>query len=273
MVLPVGLSRVRRHLGVVRRIRKSQLHGPRRHESVDSVPRPARHRRRRHHGLDLHHRRRYLSPPPNAAAIKAFSPACGDSPPSSDPRWAAGSPITFPGAPPSTSTCRWASSPSPPSISNFPTFVRSPSAAFSIGPASSRMLACIGPLLLAFTWVTEYGWGSGRVETLLVIAVAMLIAFLYSESKAVEPLIPLTLFKDPVIRVCFDLHLRARHGHVRRDHLPAAVHARRAGCFGDAIRHADDADDAGRRDRQLPGRPVDLPHERATKCPACWDRF
>src|SRR5579863_4569367 len=64
------------------------------------------------------------------------------------------------------------------------------------------MLACIGPLLLAFTWVTEYGWGSGRVETLLVIAVAMLIAFLYSENKAVEPLIPLTLFKDPVIRVC-----------------------------------------------------------------------
>src|SRR6202012_3435932 len=33
-------------------------------------------------------------------------------------------------------------------------------------------------------------------------AVAMLIAFLYSENKAVEPLIPLTLFKDPVIRVC-----------------------------------------------------------------------
>ena len=63
------------------------------------------------------------------------------------------------------------------------------------------LLACIGPLLLAFTWVTEYGWGSGRVETLLAIAVAMLIAFLYSESKAVEPLIPLTLFKDPVIRV------------------------------------------------------------------------
>ncbi len=64
------------------------------------------------------------------------------------------------------------------------------------------LLACIGPLLLAFTWVTEYGWGSGRVETLLVIAVAMLIAFLYSENKAVEPLIPLTLFQDPVIRVC-----------------------------------------------------------------------
>ena len=63
------------------------------------------------------------------------------------------------------------------------------------------LLACMGPLLLAFTWVTEYGWGSGRVETLLAIAAVMLVAFLYSESKAVEPLIPLTLFHDPVIRV------------------------------------------------------------------------
>jgi EmrB/QacA subfamily drug resistance transporter len=63
------------------------------------------------------------------------------------------------------------------------------------------LLACMGPLLLAFTWVTEYGWGSGRVETLLGVAVVMLLAFLYSESKAVEPLIPLTLFHDPVIRV------------------------------------------------------------------------
>jgi len=63
------------------------------------------------------------------------------------------------------------------------------------------LLACMGPLLLAFTWVTEYGWGSGRVEMLLALAVVMLIAFLYSESKAVEPLIPLTLFRDPVIRV------------------------------------------------------------------------
>ena len=63
------------------------------------------------------------------------------------------------------------------------------------------LLACIGPLLLAFTWVTQYGWGSGRVETLLAIAIVMLIAFLYSESKAVEPLIPLTLFHDSVIRV------------------------------------------------------------------------
>ena len=64
------------------------------------------------------------------------------------------------------------------------------------------LIACMVPLLLAFTWVTDYGWGSARVEGLLVFAVAMLGAFLYSETKAAEPLIPLTLFRDPVIRIC-----------------------------------------------------------------------
>src|SRR5438067_7889540 len=56
------------------------------------------------------------------------------------------------------------------------------------------LIACIVPLLLAFTWVTDYGWGSGRVEILLVFATLMLALFLYAESKAAEPLIPLTLF-------------------------------------------------------------------------------
>jgi EmrB/QacA subfamily drug resistance transporter len=62
--------------------------------------------------------------------------------------------------------------------------------------------ASIVPLLLALTWVTSYGWGSARVETLLAIAAVMLAVFLYLETKAPEPLIPLSLFRDPVIRVC-----------------------------------------------------------------------
>src|SRR6266478_2768696 len=64
------------------------------------------------------------------------------------------------------------------------------------------LIACIVPLLLALTWVTDYGWESGRVEFLLVFAAVMLAAFLYAEAKAEEPLIPLTLFRDPVIRIC-----------------------------------------------------------------------
>lgn len=64
------------------------------------------------------------------------------------------------------------------------------------------LIFCIVPLLLALTWVTNYGWGSPRVESLLALAAVMLAGFLYSETKAREPLIPLTLFNNPVISVC-----------------------------------------------------------------------
>jgi EmrB/QacA subfamily drug resistance transporter len=64
------------------------------------------------------------------------------------------------------------------------------------------LIACIVPLLLAFTWVTEYGWGSPRVEYLLAFAAIMLVAFLFAEIKAPEPLLPLSMFKLPVIALC-----------------------------------------------------------------------
>jgi EmrB/QacA subfamily drug resistance transporter len=64
------------------------------------------------------------------------------------------------------------------------------------------LIFCIVPLLLALTWVTDYGWSSTRVETLLAISVVMLAVFLRAESKAIEPLIPLSLFRDPIIALC-----------------------------------------------------------------------
>ena len=64
------------------------------------------------------------------------------------------------------------------------------------------LIACIVPLLLAFTFVTDYGWSSPRVQVLLAIALIMLAAFLFVETKAVEPLIPLSLFRHPVIALC-----------------------------------------------------------------------
>jgi len=63
------------------------------------------------------------------------------------------------------------------------------------------LIGCMVPLLLAFTWVTEYGWTSTRVESLLVVSVVMLAAFIYAETRAEEPLLPLTLFKSSVISV------------------------------------------------------------------------
>src|SRR5438093_2674986 len=64
------------------------------------------------------------------------------------------------------------------------------------------LISCIVPLLLALTWVTDYGWSSVRVESLLVLAAAMLVAFLYAETKAIELLIPLALFCEPRISLC-----------------------------------------------------------------------
>jgi EmrB/QacA subfamily drug resistance transporter len=66
----------------------------------------------------------------------------------------------------------------------------------------NSLILCIVPLLLALTWVTEYGWSSLRVEALLAISVLMLAVFLRAETKAIEPLIPLTLFSNPIIVLC-----------------------------------------------------------------------
>ncbi len=64
------------------------------------------------------------------------------------------------------------------------------------------LASCLIPLLLALTWVTDYGWGSARVEGLLAAAAVMLAAFLIVERRAGEPVLPLTLFRDPVIGIC-----------------------------------------------------------------------
>lgn len=63
----------------------------------------------------------------------------------------------------------------------------------------TTLILSIVPLLLALTWVTDYGWGSARVQLLMAMAVAMMVAFLRVERKAVEPLIPLVLFRSSVI--------------------------------------------------------------------------
>src|ERR1700694_5105379 len=53
------------------------------------------------------------------------------------------------------------------------------------------LIACLVPLLLALTWVTEYGWLGARVVLLLAFSIAMLGLFLWIESRAAEPIIPL----------------------------------------------------------------------------------
>lgn len=64
------------------------------------------------------------------------------------------------------------------------------------------LIFCIVPLLLALTWVTDYGWSSVRVESLLALSAVMLAAFLHAESRAIEPLLPLVLFRNPIVSLC-----------------------------------------------------------------------
>jgi EmrB/QacA subfamily drug resistance transporter len=64
------------------------------------------------------------------------------------------------------------------------------------------LIACLVPLLLALTWVTDYGWSSPRVESLIGFSIVMLAVFLFAETKASEPVIPLALFRNPIIAIC-----------------------------------------------------------------------
>jgi len=66
----------------------------------------------------------------------------------------------------------------------------------------ATLIGTVVPLLLALTWATSYGWTSVRVSSLLVLSVVMLAAFLFIESHTEEPVIPLVLFRDPIIAVC-----------------------------------------------------------------------
>jgi EmrB/QacA subfamily drug resistance transporter len=63
------------------------------------------------------------------------------------------------------------------------------------------LTSCLVPLLLALTWVTNYGWTSQRVVGLLIASTIMLTAFLIAEHRAAEPLLPLWLFRDRTIAV------------------------------------------------------------------------
>jgi len=64
------------------------------------------------------------------------------------------------------------------------------------------MTLFIGPLILALTWGgVDYAWTSPVILGTLAFSVVMLVAFLFIESRAEEPVIPLGLFKNRVMVV------------------------------------------------------------------------
>lgn len=67
---------------------------------------------------------------------------------------------------------------------------------------SLLMTTTIVPLLLAFTWAgTEYDWGSSQILGLLAGTIVSGLLFVYVESKAKNPILPLHLFKNSVVTI------------------------------------------------------------------------
>jgi EmrB/QacA subfamily drug resistance transporter len=64
------------------------------------------------------------------------------------------------------------------------------------------IVASVTSLLLYLDWAgTEYGWMSSMGLGLLALSIVLAIAFVFVESRAKEPIIPLRLFKNPIFRV------------------------------------------------------------------------
>ena len=60
----------------------------------------------------------------------------------------------------------------------------------------------VGALILLTTWGgTEYAWGSPLIIGLGVAGVVLLAAFVWQETRAPEPIVPLTLFRSSVFNV------------------------------------------------------------------------
>src|SRR5256714_3105183 len=63
------------------------------------------------------------------------------------------------------------------------------------------LAAGIVPLLIALSITRDHAWTSPQVTGLLAIAAAMLAAFVFVESRAEHPIVPLHLFKNPTFSV------------------------------------------------------------------------
>ncbi len=64
------------------------------------------------------------------------------------------------------------------------------------------LVAGVVPLLLALSWGgNDYAWDSPTILGLFAFAAIMLVTFVWIESRAVEPIIPLSLFRHRIVSV------------------------------------------------------------------------
>jgi EmrB/QacA subfamily drug resistance transporter len=67
---------------------------------------------------------------------------------------------------------------------------------------ASALILFIAPAMLALSWGgVEYAWGSTLITGLFIFAAVMLGVFLFIESRAAEPIVPLSLFKSRTVTI------------------------------------------------------------------------
>jgi EmrB/QacA subfamily drug resistance transporter len=67
---------------------------------------------------------------------------------------------------------------------------------------SALLAAAVTCIVLLTTWGgTTYAWGSTTIIAMVVASIALLVAFVFAESRAAEPVIPLSLFRKRVFAV------------------------------------------------------------------------
>ncbi len=58
------------------------------------------------------------------------------------------------------------------------------------------------PLMLALSWGgVEYEWGSPQIISMFIFSVLALSIFLWVEYRSKEPIVPLSIFKDPIVSI------------------------------------------------------------------------
>src|SRR6202158_5764369 len=67
---------------------------------------------------------------------------------------------------------------------------------------AGTLVAGVVPLLLALSWGgNDYPWNSPTILGLFGVAAVMLVAFIWVERRAAEPIIPLSLFRNGIVTV------------------------------------------------------------------------
>ena len=68
-------------------------------------------------------------------------------------------------------------------------------------PGVVTIIAGLTAIVLVASFGGEYGWGSPLIVGLAIFSALMLAAFVWAESRAKDPLIPLSLWKEPIFTV------------------------------------------------------------------------